>query len=181
MTLDRRAVLAGAAALSAAHQGQCHWRRRTGRDHRRRQVRGALVGGIKVFKGVRYGADTSSRRFQPAEAAQPWKGVADALAYGAASPQTKADEGTSEDCLFLNVWTPGIADGKKRPVMVYVHGGAHANGSGSSPLYDGTWLAKTYDVVVVTLNHRLNCFGYAYLARWADPSWPTAAMSATWT
>lgn len=133
------------------------------------RVRGAEIDGIKVFKGVRYGADTAPRRFQPAQAAQPWKGIADALAYGPASPQTKTEESTSEDCLFLNVWTPTLADGKKRPVMVYVHGGAHANGSGSSPLYDGTWLAKTYDVVVVTVNHRLNCFGYAYLARLGGP------------
>lgn len=169
MTLDRRAVLAGAAALSIAPRVNAAGRAAPVAATVAGRVRGAEVDGIKIFKGVRYGADTSARRFQPAEVAQPWKGIADALAYGAASPQTKTDEPTSEDCLFLNVWTPGVADGKKRPVMFYVHGGAHANGSGSSPLYDGTWLAKTYDVVVVTVNHRLNCFGYAYLARLGGP------------
>ncbi|KSB88685.1 carboxylesterase [Caulobacter vibrioides] len=166
MTLDRRAVLAAAAGLAAAPlKVNAAGRAAPVATTTAGRGRGAEIEGIKVFKGVRYGADTSARRFQPALAAQPWKGIADALAYGPASPQLKTEEATSEDCLFLNVWTPGLADGRKRPVMVYVHGGAHANGSGSSPLYDGTWLARTYDVVVVTVNHRLNAFGYSYLAR----------------
>lgn len=124
------------------------------------RVRGSVDQGIKVFKGVRYGADTSTRRFQPALAPEPWTGIRDALQYGAASPQKSDEPNQSEDCLFLNVWTPALADGGARPVMVYVHGGAHANGSGSSPLYDGVALCKRGDVVVVTLNHRLNVFGY---------------------
>lgn len=169
MTLDRRAVLAGTLAVAAATRVNAAGLAAPEATTTAGRVRGAQVEGIKVFKGVRYGADTASRRFQPALAAQPWKGIADALAYGPASPQLKGGEPTSEDCLFLNVWTPGVADGKRRPVMFYVHGGAHANGSGSSPLYDGTWLAKTYDVVVVTVNHRLNCFGYSYLARLGGP------------
>lgn len=169
MPLDRRAVLAGTLAAAVAPRLNASGRAAPIADTVAGRVRGLDVDGIKVFKGVRYGADTSSRRFQPAQAAQPWKGVVDALAYGPACPQTRAEEATSEDCLFLNVWTPALADGKRRPVMVYVHGGAHANGSGSSPLYDGTWLARTHDVVVVTVNHRLNCFGYAYLARLGDP------------
>jgi len=70
----------------------------------------------------------------------------------------------SEDCLHLNVWTPGLRDRKKRPVMFYIHGGAFANGTGNAELYDGTRLAKRGDVVVVTVNHRLNSFGYMYLA-----------------
>jgi len=85
------------------------------------------------------------------------------LEYGPASPQPAGDEPTSEDCLFLNVWTPGIADGGRRPVMVYIHGGAYSTGSGSDPLYDGTRLCRRGDVVVVTVNHRLNAFGYLYL------------------
>lgn len=165
MILDRRAVLTTATALSVAPRVNAAGLAAPVATTTAGRVRGVEIDGIKIFKGVRYGADTSSHRFQPAQAAHPWKGIADALAYGPASPQLKTDEPTSEDCLFLNIWTPGVADGKKRPVMFYVHGGAHANGSGSSPLYDGTWLAKTYDVVVVTVNHRLNCFGYAYLAR----------------
>ncbi|MEN5363858.1 carboxylesterase/lipase family protein [Brevundimonas intermedia] len=124
------------------------------------QVRGYLDRDIKVFKGVRYGADTSRRRFQPATAPASWSDIADATSYGHASPQKSNEADQDEDCLFLNVWTPGIADGGARPVMVYVHGGAHANGSGSSPLYDGVALCRRGDVVVVTVNHRLNVFGY---------------------
>ena len=71
----------------------------------------------------------------------------------------------SEDCLFLNVWTPSSGDAARRPVLVYIHGGAYASGSGSSPLYDGARLVERGDVVVVTLNHRLNAFGYLYLDR----------------
>lgn len=124
------------------------------------RVRGSLDRDIKVFKGVRYGADTSARRFQPPVAPQAWRGIAEATTYGNASPQKSDEADQDEDCLFLNVWTPGLADGAARPVMVYVHGGAHANGSGSSPLYDGAALCRRGDVVVVTLNHRLNVFGY---------------------
>jgi len=124
------------------------------------KVRGYLDQGIKVFKGVRYGADTGPRRFRPAVAPERWPGVVEATAYGHASPQKSQEPDQSEDCLFLNVWTPALADGARRPVMVYVHGGAHANGSGSSPLYDGVALCRRGDVVVVTLNHRLNVFGY---------------------
>jgi para-nitrobenzyl esterase len=130
------------------------------------KVRGYTDNGINVFKGIRYGADTTSRRFMPPLPPEPWSGVLDALNYGAASPQqSRGSERTGEDCLFLNVWTPGLHDGHKRPVMVYIHGGAYANGSGSSPLYDGVRLCRRGDVVVVSLNHRLNAFGYLYLAR----------------
>ncbi|WP_165187237.1 carboxylesterase/lipase family protein [Caulobacter soli] len=173
MTTDRRTVLAGVAAASLA--GLTQAKAAAAKTSKAPiattvygKVRGAEVDGIKVFKGVRYGADTAPRRFQPALPPKPWTGVADALAYGPASPQTKIQEATSEDCLFLNVWTPAL-DGKKRPVMVYVHGGAHANGSGSDPLYDGVRLAKRGDVVVVTVNHRLNVFGYCYLAALGGP------------
>ena len=124
------------------------------------RVRGYLDGDIKVFKGVRYGADTAPRRFQPPVPPQAWDGIVEATAYGHASPQKSDEPDQDEDCLFLNVWTPALADGGRRPVMVYVHGGAHANGSGSSPLYDGAALCRRGDVVVVTLNHRLNVFGY---------------------
>ena len=130
------------------------------------KVRGYLDQGINVFKGIRYGADTSARRFMPPLPPEPWADVRDALAYGPASPQTgRSNEKQSEDCLFLNVWTPGLRDGRKRPVMFYIHGGAYNNGSGSSPLYDGVRLCRRGDVVVVTVNHRLNAFGYLYLAR----------------
>jgi para-nitrobenzyl esterase len=134
------------------------------------RVRGASDNGVYVFKGIRYGADTTGRRFLPPLAPEPWAGVRDALDYGPASPQaSRASEKTSEDCLFLNVWTPALRDGRKRPVMFYIHGGAYSNGSGSSPLYDGVRLCKRGDVVVVTVNHRLNAFGYLYLARLGVP------------
>jgi len=130
------------------------------------KVRGYADNGINVFKGIRYGADTTSRRFMPPLPPEPWPDVRDALNYGPASPQqSRGAERSSEDCLFLNVWTPGLRDGRQRPVMVYIHGGAYANGSGSSPLYDGVRLCRRGDVVVVSLNHRLNAFGYLYLAR----------------
>jgi para-nitrobenzyl esterase len=173
MSTDRRAVLAGAAAASLAVLAPDALRAQAAPEGpiattRYGKVRGAEIDGIRVFKGVRYGADTAPRRFRPALPPEPWTGVADALAYGPASPQLKTTEAVSEDCLFLNVWTPGL-DGKKRPVMVYVHGGAHASGSGSDPLYDGVNLARRGDVVVVTVNHRLNVFGYCYLAELGGP------------
>jgi para-nitrobenzyl esterase len=132
------------------------------------RIRGYLDNGIKVFKGVRYGADTAPRRFMAPLAPQAWDGVRDALEHGPSSPQSSREDAASEDCLFLNVYTPGLRDGAKRPVMFYIHGGAYNNGSGSSPLYDGVRLCRRGDVVVVTVNHRLNAFGYLYLARHGD-------------
>lgn len=123
------------------------------------------VDGVHVFKGAPYGADTGPRRFQPAAPVASWKGMRDALEYAPACPQTNTSERTSEDCLYLNVWTPGLRDGAKRPVLVYFHGGEYSSGSGSSPLYDGARLCTRGDVVVVTVNHRLNIFGHLYLAR----------------
>lgn len=116
------------------------------------KVRGYLDKGINVFKGIRYGADTSKRRFMAPLPPEPWTDVRDALVHGPSSPQaSRAAEKSSEDCLFLNVWTPGLRDGRKRPVMFYIHGGAYNNGSGSSPLYDGVRLCARGDVVVVTI------------------------------
>ena len=133
-------------------------------------VRGYVDQGIKVFKGVRYGADTAPRRFRPPLAPRAWTKVLDATAYGPSSPQgSRDDQPQSEDCLLLNVWTPGLRDGARRPVMVYLHGGAYSNGSGSSPLYDGVRLCRRGEVVVVTINHRLNVFGYGFLAKLAGP------------
>jgi para-nitrobenzyl esterase len=129
------------------------------------QLRGYSDGGIKVFKGIPYGADTAARRFQAALPEHAWEGVREATTLGAAAPQTKTEETTSEDCLFLNVWTPALGDGGKRPILFYIHGGAFNNGSGGDALYDGVNLCKRGDVVVVTVNHRLNAFGYLYLAQ----------------
>jgi len=134
------------------------------------QVRGTRQNGIDVFKGIRYG---QAGRFQPPLKPKPWRGVRNALEFGPSCPQPYPDgPRASEDCLFLNVWTPGLRDGGKRPVMVYIHGGAYSTGSGSAPIYDGVNLSRRGNVVVVTLNHRLNAFGYLYLGmideRFAD-------------
>jgi para-nitrobenzyl esterase len=134
------------------------------------RVRGYVDSAVNVFKGIRYGADTAKRRFMPPLPPEPWSEVHDAIAYGSAAPQpARASDKPNEDCLFLNVWTPGLRDGRKRPVMFYIHGGAYNNGSGSSPLYDGVRLCRRGDVVVVAVNHRLNAFGYLYLAPFGGP------------
>jgi len=144
------------------------------------RIRGTEIRGIRVFKGVPYGASTAGRnRFMPPVAPEKWAGVRDALAYGASAPQTEpgARRASSaiavaaaglppegEDCLVLNVWTPAVKDNRKRPVMVWCHGGGFATGSGSSPVTDGANLARRGDVVVVSLNHRLNVLGFSNLA-----------------
>src|SRR5262245_17338787 len=137
------------------------------------KIRGVVVDGIKVFKGIPYGAPTSgNNRFMPPVKPVAWTGTRDALAFGPTAPQNSDNSGTTaagsplqqnEDCLVLNVFTPGLNDGRKRPVMVWLHGGGFASGSGSGRILDGTSLAHTHDVVVVTLNHRLNVFGYTFL------------------
>jgi para-nitrobenzyl esterase len=133
------------------------------------RVRGQREYGVHMFRGLRYGADTSAYRFQPPRRETGWRGIADALEYAASAPQSGADGPGSEDCLFLNVWTPALGDGGKRPILVYLHGGGFNNGSGSDPLYDGSALCRRGDVVVVTVNHRLNTFGYLYLGALGDP------------
>jgi para-nitrobenzyl esterase len=137
------------------------------------KVRGVVVDGMKVFKGIPYGASTSGKnRFMPPVRPAAWTGTRDAFAFGPTAPQTASSSGTtaagspiqqSEDCLVLNVYTPGLSDGRKRPVMVWLHGGGFSSGSGSGRILDGTSLAHARDVVVVTINHRLNVFGYTYL------------------
>ncbi len=135
------------------------------------RIRGSIAGDIKVFKGVPYGADTSgANRFMPPKKPAKWSGVRDALDYGPTAPQAGGGRGPAqaEDCLMLNVWTPSVTGGK-RPVLVWLHGGGFSSGSGSSAVNDGTSLAHTSDVVVVTINHRLNTFGSTYLGEAAGP------------
>ncbi len=134
-------------------------------------VRGTRDGGIEIFRGIPYAAPpVGPLRFRPPTAAAPWDGVRDALEFGPSCPQpAERPEGwapepaLSEDCLYLNVWTPGTGDGARRPVMVWMHGGGYSIGSGSWPVYDGTALARRGDTVVVTLNHRLGILGYLHL------------------
>lgn len=131
--------------------------------------------GVLVFKGVPYGQSTAdANRFKAPRAVAKWDGVKDATKFGNVCPQA-GDVGrrtttdgelltVSEDCLVLNVWTPQT-DNKLRPVMVWFHGRGFYAGAGSEPLYDGARLAKRGDLVVVTVNHRLNVFGYLYLGK----------------
>ena len=141
------------------------------------KVRGRSVDGINVFKGIPYAASTAgANRWRRPQPPQAWSGVRDALTYPSMAPQPDApirglfaswtDPTTSgEDCLGLNVWTPGLRDGAKRPVMVWFHGGDFSTLSGSRAVFDGTRLTRRGDVVLVTVNHRLNSFGFLYLGQ----------------
>jgi para-nitrobenzyl esterase len=153
------------------------------------KVRGYRNDDVYTFRGIRYGASTAgANRFMPPKPPAPWAGVLDASDYGYSAPQTnaalpssstrdpalnnifaasngyRADPDESEDCLFLNVWSKSLRQGAKRPVLVWLHGGGFSSGSGSALLYDGTNMASRSNVVVVTINHRLNVFGYTHLA-----------------
>ncbi|WP_419723143.1 carboxylesterase/lipase family protein [Sphingobium aromaticiconvertens] len=136
------------------------------------RIRGTREGGLHVFRGVRYGQDTTRRRFMPSVPPERWSGIVDATHFAPSCPQKGKQAVTSEDCLFLNIWTPGTEGQAKRPVMLYIHGGAYSNGSVVDPLNHGDRLAARGDIVVVTVNHRLNALGYLYLAgldpRFAD-------------
>jgi para-nitrobenzyl esterase len=144
------------------------------------KVRGAANSGIYSFKGIPYGATTAgANRFQAPRPAEPWNGVRDALAFGGRAPQWQAGptrrpgmatllgpvdtSPETEDCLSLHVWTPGL-DGGKRPVMVWLHGGAFHFGSANRAVTDGANLARRGDVVVVSVNHRLNILGHLDLS-----------------
>jgi para-nitrobenzyl esterase len=152
------------------------------------KLRGTSAAGVYAFKGVPYGASTAGRnRFLLPQLPQPWSGERDALAYAGHAPQSPnrpkrrpeldtilgpADatpEG--EDCLTLNVWTPGLGDGAKRPVMVWLHGGGFAYGSANRAVTDGANLVRRGDVVVVGVNHRLNILGFLHLGDIAGPAW----------
>ena len=145
------------------------------------QVAGYIDNGIFIYKGIPY---AKAERFMSPQPADSWEGVRSSRAYGPTAPQGKRtgwysdelafsfnwnDGFPDENCLRVNIWTPGINDGKKRPVMVWLHGGGYSSGSGQElPSYDGASLARKGDVVVVTLNHRLNVLGFLDLSAFGE-------------
>ena len=145
-------------------------------------VKGFMVRGINVFQGIPYGAPTSGKnRFMPPQPPEPWEGVKPTVAYGESAPQDMYDRSPEsygmfvdhwnydligEDCLRLNVWTPGLADGKKRPVLVWLHGGGFSRGNGiEQDGYNGENFSQYGDIVFVSINHRLNAFGFTDLSK----------------
>jgi para-nitrobenzyl esterase len=151
---------------------------------RQGKVEGEAYRGVLVFRGIPYAAPPVGKlRFRAPQPAAAWQGTLDATRSRASAPQASpvlpilgrliggGGAGQSEDCLYLNVWTPA-ADGGRRPVMVWIHGGAFVMGSGSTALYSGRRLAQRGDVVVVTLNYRLGALGALNLAalRGGDPA-----------
>jgi para-nitrobenzyl esterase len=156
--LDRRGFLAAAGAASALAAAPAAGR---SVDPAAGPFRGFIDQGATAFLGIRYGR--AARFERPVR--EPWPEVpTQAAAFGPLAPQAGlGDQPQSEDCLFLNVWTPEVDPRAGRPVMVYFHGGAYATGTSTDPLTHGARLAVRGDAVVVTVNHRLNLFGYAWL------------------
>ena len=154
------------------------------------KLKGLVDGDVKVFRGIRYGADTGGlNRFMPPKAPASWSGVVEAFQFGPIAPQfdpTKprsknpfypidpANLPENEDCLRLNVYSKSLDKGAKQPVMVYYHGGGFSSGAGSIPMYYGENLARKGDVVVVTINHRLNVFGFTYLGKLLEREFTTS-------
>ena len=176
--LARVSVLAGTTAVTPTVFGRSAANAAVVAKTAYGQVRGARKDGVAVFKGIPYAGSTAGEgRFKPAPKLKPWTGVRDALVYGPqaiqppdpAWPKEWTPAIADEHCQFLNVWTQGVQDGRKRPVMFYSHGGGFATGNGGAEIWpqnlshDGTALARDYDVVVVTHNHRLGLLGYLYL------------------
>jgi para-nitrobenzyl esterase len=138
------------------------------------RLEGRSLDGAELYAGIPYGADTAGpNRFRPPRPAEPWTGVRDATDFGPAAMQIGADAGRdappmSEDCLVLNVWTTGHEG--RRPVLFWIHGGGFFQGSGHDPITDGAALARSGEVVVVTVNHRLGIFGFLDLEEVDDAS-----------
>ena len=151
------------------------------------KVRGRIINKVNAFQGIPYGASTTgANRFMPPVKPQAWTGVKDTMEWGAEAPQGPHTEipevaatipktPVSEDCLRLNVWSTNLSKSAKKPVMVWFHGGGFSSGSGSYTIYDGANLARKRDVVTVTVNHRLNSFGFLYLAEIGGPEFANAS------
>lgn len=137
-------------------------------------VQGTNESGIYRYLGIPYAQATE--RFVPAEDVTAWDGIRMADAYGPISPQGAISglgdagdqDGTDNNSQNLNIWTPGVNDGEKRPVMVWLHGGGFSTGSANEEGYDGENLSRSGDVVVVSVNHRLNVFGYLDLSAYGE-------------
>lgn len=154
------------------------------------KVRGYIHNNIFTYKGIPY---AEAKRFESPQKPKPWEGIRSSVTYGPVAPLVDPttsvqdeiefvfhhDWGyTSEDCLRLNIWTPGIQDGKKRPVMFWIHGGGFTAGSSQElPSYDGENLAKKGDVVVVSINHRLNILGFLDLSAYGEKYKHSANLS----
>src|SRR5262245_20744254 len=150
------------------------------------RVRGLVRYGVNQFYGVPYAASTAgANRFMPPVKAASWTGVRDCFEVGERSPQDEEGpisevfsldrrEPMGEDCLKINIYSPGLGNGR-RPVMVWLHGGGFSGGSGNWLLYDGTNLARKENVVVVGVNHRLNLFGFLYLADLGGEKWANSS------
>jgi para-nitrobenzyl esterase len=138
------------------------------------KIEGSYQQGLYVFKGIPYAAPPIKElRWLPPQPVKPWKGVCQAKNFREIAPQNKGIldniipelavyEPQSEDCLYLNIWSPGLDDGH-RPVLFWIHGGAFNMGSGSTPVYDGSTLSARGNVVVVTINYRLGPLGFLNL------------------
>jgi para-nitrobenzyl esterase len=154
------------------------------------KVRGYIHGGVYTYKGIPY---AEAKRFESPQKPKAWDGVRSSMTYGPVAPlmtptTSVRDESefvfnhnwgyTSEDCMSLNVWTPAINDGKKRPVLFWIHGGGFTAGSSIElPSYDGENLAKKGDVVVVSINHRLNILGFLDLSAYGEKYKESANLS----
>lgn len=142
------------------------------------KLRGFFLNGTAIFQGIRY---AQGKRFHMPESVAPWEGVKNALAYGYVCPLIEQDEPSievmiphrywpmDENCQYLNIWTPSLDENAKKPVMVWLHGGGFYAGSSIEQVaYDGENLSKYGDVVVVSLNHRLNLLGYLDLSAFGE-------------